>query len=405
MQGRGGVRVVASDRTAAIVGIHEYPDRRVDGTSAMQIKARSAARALEDAGLGWRDVDALYDAGETAPGMAGAVMAEYFNLHPRVVDGTGVGGSSYEFHAAHALAAIREKKARVALLTYGSTAKSDAGRAGTAAPRGDRPTPAANMETPWGLTLIGSYALVAARHMHQYGTTAEELAEIAVTTRYHAMRNPEAVRALEALHFRDIREITAADVVGSRMIADPLRLLDCCMVSDGGGAVVIADAEVARDARRRPVWLLGSGEAVGYPENGRDITVTAGAQSGPIAFAQAGLRPEDMDIAMIYDSFTITVMAILEDLGFCAKGEGGAYVAGGRLRFDRPGGPALNTDGGGLSSNHPGMRGLFLLIEAVRQLRGDSTSQVPDARYAVAHGNGGQLGTRHAASTIILGRD
>ncbi len=397
---------MASDRTAAIVGIHEYPDRKVEGVSAMQIKAHSAARALEDAGLGWSDVDALYDAGETTPGMAGVVMAEYLNLHPRVVDGTGVGGSSYEFHAAHALAAIREKKARVALLTYGSTAKSDSRMpSGIGGPRLDRPTPAANMETPWGLTLIGSYALVAARHMHQYGTTAEELAEIAVTTRYHAMRNPEAVRALEALHFRDIREITTGDVTGSRLIADPLHLLDCCMVSDGGGAVVIADAAVARDTRHRPVWLLGSGEAVGYPENARDITVTAGAQSGPIAFAQAGLRPEDMDIAMIYDSFTLTVLAILEDLGFCATGEGGAYVAGGRLRFDRPGGPALNTDGGGLSSNHPGMRGLFLLIEAVRQLRGDSTSQVPDARYAVAHGNGGQLGTRHAASTIILGRD
>ncbi|MGC8486747.1 MAG: thiolase C-terminal domain-containing protein [Clostridia bacterium] len=396
---------MTGDRAAAIVGIYEYPDRKVDGVSAMQIKAHSAARALQDAGLDWSDVDALYDAGETAPGMPGAVMAEYFNIHPRIVDGTGVGGSSYEFHAGHALQAIRQKKARVALLTYGSTAKSDTRSIGTGGARLDRPTPAANMETPWGLTLIGSYALVAQRHMHQYGTTAEQLAEIAVVTRHHAMRNPEAVRALHDLSFRDIREITVEDVIRSRMISDPLHLLDCCMISDGGGAVVIADPDVARNTRHRPVWILGSGEAVGYPENGRDITVTAAAQSGPIAFAEAGVTPEDMDIAMIYDSFTITVMAILEDLGFCAKGEGGAYVEGGRLRYDNPGGPALNTDGGGLSSNHPGMRGLFLLMEAARQLRGDSTSQVPNAKLAVAHGNGGQLGTRHAASTIILGRD
>jgi len=393
------------DRVAAIVGIHEYPDRKVDGASAMQIKAWSAARALQDAGLSWSDVDALYDAGETAPGMPGAVMAEYLNIHPRIVDGTGVGGSSYEFHAGHALQAIRAKKARVALLTYGSTAKSDSRRIGTGGARAEAPTPAGNMEAPWGLTLIGSYALVARRHMYQYGTTPEQLAEIAVTTRYHAMRNPEAVRALSDLNFRDIREITVEDVIRSRLIADPLHLLDCCMISDGGGAVVIADAEVARDTRHRPVWILGSGEAVGYPENGRDITVTAAAQSGPIAFGEAGVAPADMDVAMVYDSFTITVLAILEDLGFCPKGEGGRYVEGGRLRFDRSGGPALNTDGGGLSSNHPGMRGLFLLIEATRQLRGTSTSQVPDAKLAVAHGNGGQLGTRHAAATVILGRD
>jgi acetyl-CoA C-acetyltransferase len=152
------------------------------------------------------------------------------------------------------------------------------------------------------------------------------------------------------------------------------------------------------------VWITGSGEAVGYPGNGRDITTSAAAQSGPPAFAEAGVRPEDVDIAMIYDSFTITVLTLLEDLGFAKKGEGGPYVEGGRLRFDRPGAPALNTDGGGLSSNHPGMRGIFLLIEATRQLRGESTAQVEGARTAVAHGNGGLLGTRHAAATVVLER-
>jgi acetyl-CoA C-acetyltransferase len=241
--------------------------------------------------------------------------------------------------------------------------------------------------------------------MHEFGTTSEQLAEISVATRYHAMRNPEAVKAMEDLEFLDIRETTVDDVVNSRMIADPLHLLECCMISDGGGAVVIAAADVARDCAKEPVWILGSGEATKYPENGADITTSAAAQSGPEAFAEAGITPGEIDIAMIYDSFSITVLALLEDLGFCAKGEGGAWVEGGRLRFDRSDGPALNTDGGGLSSNHPGMRGIFLLIEAARQLRGESCSQVADARLAVAHGNGGMLGTRHCAGTVILGRD
>ena len=169
---------------------------------------------------------------------------------------------------------------------------------------------------------------------------------------------------------------------------------------------MIASADVAANCKKSPVWILGTGEATKYPENGADITISAGAQSAPIAFAQAGVSPAEMDIAMIYDSFSITVLALLEDLGFCAKGEGGAWVEGGRLRFDRPNdGPALNTDGGGLSSNHPGMRGIFLLLEATRQLRGESTSQVADARLAIAHGNGGMLGARHSAASVILGRD
>jgi acetyl-CoA C-acetyltransferase len=220
------------------------------------------------------------------------------------------------------------------------------------------------------------------------------------------MRNPEAVAAMEALEFLDIRETTVDDVVGSRMIADPLHLLECCMISDGGGAVVIVAPEVARDCDKPPVWILGGGEATRYRENGGDVTTTAAAQSAPVAFGEAGVAPADIDVAMIYDSFSITVLAILEDLGFCKKGEGGSFVEGGRLRFDRPrDGPALNTDGGGLSSNHPGMRGIFLLIEAARQLRGTSTSQVEGASLAVAHGNGGMLGSRHSGGTVILGRD
>lgn len=396
--------MVTQARDAAIVGIHEYPSRDVEGrVSPLQIKAESAAAALSDAGLGWADVDAIYDAGEGG-GMGGLTIAEYFGLKPNVIDTTSVGGSSYEYHAAHAKRDIAAGRARVALLTYGSTAHSSVQRIG-AGGRGGGIHPADNMEAFTGMTLIANYAMVARRHMHQYGTTSEQLAEISVATRMHAMRNPQAVKAMEDLEFLDIRETTIADVVGSRMVADPLHLLECCMISDGGGAVVIAAPEVARDCAKPPVWILGAGEATKYPENGGDITVSAAAQSAPAAFGEAGISPAELDIAMIYDSFSITVLTILEDLGFCGKGEGGAWVEGGRLKFDQPGGPALNTDGGGLSSNHPGMRGIFLLIEAARQLRGESTAQVAGAALAVAHGNGGMLGSRHCAGTIILGRD
>ncbi len=397
---------MSQTRDAAIVGIHEYPSRDVEGElSPLQIKAQSAARALEDAGLNWRDVDAVYDAGEGGP-MSGLTIAEYFGLKPNVIDTTNVGGSSYEYHAAHARRDIAQGKARVALLTYGSTAHSNMARIGVGGRGGLGVQPGDNMESFVGMTLVANYAMAARRHMYEYGTTSEQLAEISVATRLHAMRNPQAVKAMEDLEFLNIRETTIEDVVNSRMIADPLHLLECCMISDGGGAVVIAAPEVAKDCAKTPVWILGTGEATKYPENGGDITTSAAAQSAPQAFGEAGVTPTEIDIAMIYDSFSITVLALLEDLGFCPKGEGGSWVEGGRLRFDRPDdGPALNTDGGGLSSNHPGMRGIFLLIEAARQLRGESTSQVTDAKLAVAHGNGGMLGSRHCAGTVILGRD
>ena len=393
-------------RDAAIVGIHEYPSRDVEGAvSPLQIKAESAAQALADAGLAWNDVDAIYDAGDGG-GVAGLNIAEYFGLKPRVIDTTNAGGSSYEYHAAHAKRDVAAGKARVALLTYGATAHSNVRRIGVGGRGAGAAHPADNLDPFAGMTLVANYAMVAHRHMHDYGTTSEQLAEISVATRYHAMRNPQAVKAMRDLEFLDIRETTVEDVVNSRMIADPLHLLECCMISDGGGAVVIAAPDVARNCRKAPVWLLGTGEATDYPEIGGDITTSAGAQSGPEAFAEAGVTPGEIDVAMIYDSFSITVLAILEDLGFCPKGEGGHWVEGGRLRFDRPDdGPALNTDGGGLSSNHPGMRGIFLLIEAARQLRGESCSQVDGASLAVAHGNGGMLGSRHCAATIVLGRD
>ena len=393
-------------REAAIVGIHEYPLRVVGpGTSSLQIKAASAIKALEDAGLSGKDIDAVYDTG-THQGIGGLGISEYLGLKPRIIDNTAVGGTSYEFQANHAAKMIAAGKCEVALLTYGSTAHSDRRNIGTAGATGlGQATPASNMEDSWGQTLIANYGMVKNRHKHQYGTTDEQFAEISVVTRRHAMRNPEAVKAMTDLEFVGVNEITVQDVVESRVIAHPLHLLECCMISDGGGAVIIASPEVAANCRRKPAWIVGTGEATKYRENGGDITVSAGAQSGPIAFADAGVSPSEIDVLMAYDSFSITVMCMIEDLGFCKKGEGGDYVSQRHLGFDDPRKPAMNTDGGGLSSNHPGERGIFLLLEAARQLRGESTAQVQDPKLAVAVGNGGMLGSRHATGVTILAAD
>lgn len=395
--------MATQERAAAIVGIHEWPKRLDPGVSALQIKAQSIGRALEDAGLSWKDVDGLYDAGE-GEGGGGLGLAPYLGIKPKVIDTTSVGGTSYEFHAAHAMRDIAAGRCNVAVLSYGSKAASQRIPIGTGGPRAGGSWQS-NMENPYGTTLIANYAMVAHRHMHEYGTTTEQLAEISVATRAHAMRNPQAVQAMQDLNFADIREISVDDVVQSRMLADPLHLLECCMVSDGGGAIVIASKDVVKGTKKPPVWLLGAGEATAYKTNSNDITTSAGAQSAPVAFGQAGVKPSEIDIAMIYDSFTITVAVMLEDLGFCKKGEVGEYIKGGRLRWDNPDGPALNTDGGGLSSNHPGMRGIFLLLESARQLRGESTSQVEGAKLAVAHGNGGLLGATHCGGTVIMAAD
>ena len=393
-------------REAAIVGIHEYPLRVVGpGTSALQIKAASAIKALEDAGLSGSDIDAVYDTG-SHQGIGGLGISEYLGLKPKVIDNTAVGGTSYEFHANHAAAMIAAGKCSVALLTYGSTAHSDRRNIGTAGATSQGPAlPYANMEDSWGQTLIANYGMVKNRHKHQYGTTDEQFAEISVVTRRHAMRNPEAVKAMTDLEFVGVNEISVQDVLDSRVIAHPLHLLECCMISDGGGAVIIASPEVAANCRKKPAWIIGAGEATKYRENGGDITVSAGAQSGPRAFADAGVSPDEIDVLMAYDSFSITVMCMIEDLGFCAKGEGGDYVSQRHLGFDDPRKPAMNTDGGGLSSNHPGERGIFLLLESVRQLRGESTAQVQDPKLAVAVGNGGMLGSRHATGVTILAAD
>jgi len=245
----------------------------------------------------------------------------------------------------------------------------------------------------WGNSLVGSYALAAQRHMYQYGTTSEQLAEIAVTMRAHAAHNPQA-------QYRD--PMTVEDVLSSRLIADPLHMLDCCVISDGGAACVVTTAERAADGPQRPVRVLGAAHSITHSMNiseMRDLTVSSAAQCGPVAFARAGLTPADVDVAQIYDSFTITLLLTLEDLGFCAKGDGGAFVEGGRLRYD--GALPTNTDGGGLSACHPGMRGMYLIVEAVRQLRGEcGVTQVPGAEVALVHGTGGMLS---AGATMLLG--
>ncbi len=386
---------------AAIVGIHEHVTRYAPDKSELQIQGESVIKALEDAGLTKKDVEGLFTASSSIRN-SGMNLADYLNLYPKYVDNTTVGGGSFEFHLSHALTAIAAGRINCAVITYSSLARSGGVSVGTGGvarfghPRLD-PAPD-SFEELYGLTTVGLYAMIAQRHMYLYGTTSEQLAEIAVAIRKHASMNPEAM-------FRD--PITVDAVVNARIISSPLHLLDCCLISDGGGAVVVASPEVARNCRQRPVWVLGVGEAIAHQGAGRrDLIYIAAKQSHEPAFAMAGVTHQDIDMAMIYDSFTITVLETLEDLGFCKKGEGGDFVSGGRLQVG--GELPINTDGGGLSSNHPGMRGFFLLLEATRQLRHQfegTPRQVENCQVALCHGTGGALGSRHSGGTVILGRD
>ena len=388
-------------RGAAIVGVHEHPTRYAPDKSELQIQGESAIKALDEAGLGKKDVDALFSA-SMGVRMSGLALADYLDMYPRYVDNTTVGGSSFEFHLGHALSGIATGRINCALITYGSVSRSGGVAIGTGgiARMGHpvlEPSPD-SFEELYGLTTVGLYAMVAQRHMNQYGTRPEQLAEISVAMRKHASVNPNAL-------FRNL--INIEDVVTSRHVSSPLHLLDCCVITDGGGAVVVASPEVARNCKQRPVWVLGVGESVAHQGAGkRDLVYIAAKQSQEPAFKMAGVTHEDIDMCMIYDSFTITVLTTLEDLGFCDKGEGGDFVSGGRLQVG--GQLPINTDGGGLSSNHPGMRGIFLLMEATRQLRHDfagTPRQVPGCEIALCHGTGGALGSRHSGGTVILGRD
>jgi acetyl-CoA C-acetyltransferase len=378
----------------AIAGIHEYESRWAPDKTSFQIMGECAREALADAGLALSDVDGLFAANMTMGAMGVVSVAEYLNMKPRYLDGTNIGGSSFVAHVAHAAAAIQTGRCEVALILYGSTAASDAMAIGTGG--GGGRDPGAAFVSPYGMTLVSSYAMVARRHMHEFGTTSEQLADIAVSTRYHASLNPHA----------KMREpITRQDVLESRLIADPLHLLDCCIISDGGGAVIVTSLERARDLRKPPIVVRGSGESVAHREIGApDLMTIAAKQSGEQAFRVAGLTPADIDVATIYDSFTITVLLTLENLGFCKRGEGGAFVENGGIGLG--GRLPVNPDGGGLSSNHSGMRGIFLVIEAVRQLRGGlGARQVEGAEIALAHGTGGYLGLMHSGATLILGKD
>ena len=388
-------------KSAAIVGIYEHPTRYAPDKSELQIQGESAVKALDEAGLSKKDVDGLFTSSSSVR-MSGVNLADYLNLYPKYVDNTSLGGASFEFHLSHALTAIAAGRLNCALITYSSLARSGGvsigtggvGRFGHAALE---PSPD-SFEELYGFTTVGLYAMIAQRHMHLYGTKPEQLGEIAVAARHHASMNPYAL-------FRN--PISIEDVAASRMISSPLRLLDCCVITDGGGAVVVASSEVARNCKERPVWVLGVGESVAHQGAGqRDLVYMAAGQSWEPAFTMAGVTHDDIDMCMIYDSFTTTVLTTLEDLGFCKKGEGGDFVSGGRLRLG--GELPTNTDGGGLSSNHPGMRGIFLLLEATRQLRHEfegTPRQVRDCKIALCHGTGGTLGSRHSGGTVILGRD
>jgi acetyl-CoA C-acetyltransferase len=382
---------------AYIVGAYEHPTRKAPDKTVAQLHMESAIGALADAGLSLKDVDGYFCAGD-APGLGMLNMVDYMGLRPRHVDSTDTGGSSYLIHVAHAAQAIASGKCDVALITLAGRPRSESSSGMQPRNLGAN-VPDAPFEAPYGLVTVNSYALAAARHMHEYGTTSEQLAWIKVAASHHAQHNPHAM----------LREVVSvADVVGSPMVSDPLHRLDCCVVSDGGGALVVARPEIARALTRPRVVLRGAGEAVKGQNGGSiDLSYSAAAWSGALAFAEAGLTPADIQYASIYDSFTITVLMQLEDLGFCEKGKGGQFVADGNL-ISGSGKLPFNTDGGGLCNNHPANRGgITKVIEAVRQLRGDAhpAVQVPGCTIALAQGLGGQLGTRHGSATLILERE
>jgi len=370
---------------AAIVGASLGGVPMAPGRSALEILGEAVHGALADAGLKLSDVDGLFT-GSSYHFLAGLSVAEYLGIHPKFCEATMVGGSSYVGHLLTAAMALHTGQCEVALICYGSNQGSGFGKLKSMA---ETPLYEAPYEPRYP---ISSYALAAARHMHQYGTTREDLAHIAVAARQWAQLNPLA-------HARD--PLSIEQVLASRLVSDPLSVLDCCLVTDGGGALVLVRSERAKDFPKPPVYVLGAAAATWHRQIGcmPDLTVTAAAESGPRAFAMAGLAPKDVDVLELYDAFTINTLLFLEDLGFCAKGEGGAFVRNGRIA---PGGVLpVNTNGGGLSCCHPGMYGMFLLIEAVQQLRAEAGDrQVPGAEIALCHGNGGVLSSQ---VTALLG--
>jgi acetyl-CoA acetyltransferase len=372
--------------SVAIVGAAESDLGAVaPNTSPIDLMAQATRRALDDCGLKLTDIDGIF-AATTQARSPTLYLREYLGIEPRYADNTMIGGSSFESHIGHAQAAIQNGLCDVALITYGSTQRTIS-RA-SASPREFNP-----YESVYKPFLPASaYALAASRHMHQYGTTREQLAEVAVAARKWALMNP---RAWEK------EPLTVEQVLNARMVSYPFTVRDCCLVSDGGGALIMVSAERAKSLKSKPAYVLGVGEYLSHNSisNMADLTVSGAARSGPDAFGMAGLAPTDVKAIELYDAFTINTILFLEDLGFCRKGEGGRLVENGGIA---PGGRlAVNTNGGGLSYCHPGMYGIFLLIEAVRQIRGErGPAQVKDCDVALAHGNGGVLSSQ---VTVILG--
>jgi acetyl-CoA C-acetyltransferase len=386
-----------SNDGAYIVGAYELPFRRAPDKSVAQLHAEAAIGALADAGLTKDDVDGYFCAGD-APGLGPLSMLDYLNLRVRHMDSTDTGGSSYILHVAHAAQAIAAGKCGVALITLAGRPLSE-GNAFTKPRPGSGDIPESPWESAFGILPVNIYGMCARRHMHQFGTSSEQLAWIKVAASHHAQYNPYALKR---------KVVTVEDVLESPMISDPLHRLDCCIFTDGGGALIVTSADIARSLKRPLVRLRGAGEASKGQFGGKvDLTYSAAAMSGSIAFAEASVTPADIKYASIYDSFTITVLIQLEDLGFCEKGEGGRFVADGNL-ISGIGKLPLNTDGGGLCNNHPANRGgITKVIEAVRQLRGEAhpSVQVKNCDLALAQGIGGWMGSRHGSATLILERE
>ena len=384
---------------AYIAGAYEHPTRKADDKSLAQLHAEVAHGALADAGLTKDDVDGYFCAGD-APGLGPLSMVDYMGLNKvRHLDSTETGGSSYVVHVGHAAEAIALGKCSIALITLAGRPRAEGMATGTAPRNYGSAAPDVQFEYPYGPTVVNQYAMAAMRHMHEFGTTSEQLAWIKVAASHHAQHNQHAL-------LQDV--VTVEQVVSSPIIADPLHRLDCCVITDGGGALVVVSPEVAKRLNRPRVKILGAGEAPKHQMGGRiDLTYSGARFSGPIAFAEAGVKPADIKYISIYDSFTITVLITIEDLGFCAKGQGGKLVADGNL-IAGTGRLPFNTDGGGLCNNHPANRGgITKVIEAVRQLRGEAhpAVQVKNCGLALAHGTGGSLGTRHGSATVILERE
>ncbi|MDP3668812.1 MAG: thiolase domain-containing protein [Telluria sp.] len=381
---------------AYIVGAYEHPTRKADTLSVARLHADVAKGALEDAGLSKDDIDGYFCAGDV-PGLGTASMVEYLGLKVRHMDSTESGGSAPMLHVAHAAQAIAMGKCDVALITLAGRPR--AALASLALKPPDFDTPDLQFELPYAPATQNLYAMVAKRHMYEFGTTSEQLAWIKVAASHHAQHNPNAM----------LRQVVSVeDVINSPMVSDPLHRLDCCVISDGGGALIIARPEIARSLKRPKIRIIGAGEAPKNSMAGKvDLTYSAARYSGAAAFAEAGLTPADIDYASIYDSFTITLLVQLEDLGFCAKGQGGRFVADGKL-ISGIGKLPVNTDGGGLCNNHPANRGgMTKIIEAMRQLRGEAHPkvQVANCHLALASGIGGALASRHVAGTVILERE